>query len=403
MPIDIALSDAVASIAPSPTIAVSQKARELRAQGVDVIGLGSGEPDFDTPEHIKKAACDAMARGETKYTAVDGIPELKRAVADKFARDNGLDYAPERISVAPGGKAVLYNAFVATLNAGDEVVIPAPYWVSYPDMVRLVGATPVIVPTDAGSGFKMTPAALERAITARTKWVVLNSPSNPTGAAYAADELRGLADVLLRHPQALVLTDDIYEKIVYDEFRHTTIAAVEQKLFNRTLTMNGVSKAYSMTGWRIGFAGGPPPLIKAMAKVMSQSTSNACSISQWASVAALDSDHGFLDDWRAAFKERRDRAVAILNEAPGLECATPDGAFYLFPNCAGLIGKTTPDGRRLDADLDVVDALLDAEAVAVVAGSAFGAAPHFRLSYAAATDKVVEACERIARFCASLR
>jgi aspartate aminotransferase len=395
-------SAALRRVKPSPTLAVTQKARELRRKGIDVIALGAGEPDFDTPDHVKEAAIEAIRRGETKYTAVDGIPELKEAVAAKFLRDNNLVYAPNEVSVAPGGKAVIFNALMATLNPGDEVVIPAPYWVSYPDMALLAGGKPVIVEARAEDGFRLCPEALDAAITQRTRWVILNSPSNPTGSAYDRKDLRALAEVLLRHPRVLVLTDDIYEHIVYDGFRFSTIAEVEQRLFHRTLTVNGASKAYAMTGWRIGYAGGPRTLIEAMAKVMSQTTTNASSVGQWAAVAALNGDHEFLEERNAAFKERRDLVVRMLNEAKGLKCATPEGAFYVYPSCAGAIGKTAPSGRRILTDEDFASELLDAECVAVVFGAAFGLSPFFRISYAAAKPLLEEACRRIQRFCAAL-
>jgi aspartate aminotransferase len=399
---DFALSAALDRVKPSPTLAVTQKARELKARGFDVISLGAGEPDFDTPDHVKEAAIEAIRRGETKYTAVDGIPELKEAVAAKFRRDNALSYKTPQISVAPGGKAIIFNALLATLNPGDEVIIPAPYWVSYPDMALIAGGEPVFVNTRAEDGFLLRPEDLERAITPQSRWLILNSPSNPTGAAYDREALKGLAEVLLRHPQVMILTDDMYEHIVYDGFEFATIAAVEPALFDRTLTVNGASKAYAMTGWRIGYAGGPEPLIKAMAKVMSQSTSNPCSISQWASVAALNGDHGFLAERNAAFRERRDMVVAMLNDAAGLACATPQGAFYVYPSCAGAIGKHTPSGRRIETDEDFAAELLADEAVAVVFGAAFGLSPFFRISYAAAKSELEEACRRIQRFCAQL-
>lgn len=395
-------SDALARIAPSPTLAITQAARELKAKGRDIISLSAGEPDFDTPEHVKEAAIDAIRRGETKYTAVDGIIELKEAIAAKFRRDNNLAYKTGEISVAPGGKAVIYNALMASVNAGDEVVIPAPYWVSYPDMVRLAGGAPVIVKASQQDGFRVRAEALEAAITPRTKWVILNSPSNPTGAAYDRGELRALADVLLRHRHVMVMTDDIYEHILYGDRRFATIAEVEPALFDRTLTVNGASKAYAMTGWRIGYAGGPPPLIAAMAKMMSQSTTNPTSISQWAAVAALNGDHSFLAERNAAFAARRDRVVAMLNEAPGISCLTPEGAFYVYPSCAGVIGKKTREGRLIATDEDFASALLDAEGVAVVFGAAFGLAPHFRISYAAAMPELEDACRRIQRFCEGL-
>ena len=400
---DIDLSAAIARIKPSPTLAVTQKARELKAKGVDVISLGAGEPDFDTPDHIKEAAIEAIRRGETKYTAVDGIPELKAAVAAKFKRDNGLDYKTSEISVCPGGKAVIYNALTATLDPGDEVVIPAPYWVSYPDMTLLAGGAPVFVETRVEEGFRLRPEELDRAITEKTRWLILNSPSNPTGAAYDRAALKALGDVLLAHPHVMILTDDMYEHIVYDGFEFATIAAVEPRLYERTLTVNGASKAYAMTGWRLGYAGGPAPLIKAMAKVMSQSTSNACSITQYACVAALNGDQSFLIERNAAFKARRDMVVDMLNAAEGLSCAKPEGAFYVYPSCAGAIGKKTPGGAKLDTDEDFTRELLQAEGVSAVFGAAFGLAPFFRVSYAASIDDMREACTRIQRFAASLR
>lgn len=396
-------SCALRRIAPSPTLAISQKARDLKAQGRDIISLSAGEPDFDTPEHVKEAAIAAIRRGETKYTAVDGILELKEAVAAKFRRDNNLSYKTSEISVAPGGKAVIYNALMASLNDGDEVVIPAPYWVSYPDMVRLAGGTPVIVGATQDHGFRVRPEALDAAITPRTKWVLLNSPSNPTGAVYDRGALKALAEVLLRHPNVMVLTDDIYEHILYDGRRFSTIAEVEPALFDRTLTVNGASKAYAMTGWRLGYAGGPSALIAAMAKMMSQSTTNPTSISQWAAVAALSGDHSFLAERNAAFANRRDRVVKMLNKAPGVSCLTPEGAFYVYPSCAGAIGMKTPEGRLISNDEDFASALLDAEGVAVVFGAAFGLSPHFRISYAAAMGELEDACRRIQRFCASLK
>ena len=395
-------SAALSRVQPSPTLAVTQTARELKASGRDIISLGAGEPDFDTPDFIKEAAIQAIRDGKTKYTAVDGIPELKEAVAAKFKRDNNLDYAADQISIAPGGKAILYNALVATVNPGDEVIIPAPYWVSYPEMALLAGGEPVIIKTDPARGFKLSPEALEEAITPRTKWLIFNSPSNPTGAAYTHDEIKMLTDVLKKHPHVMLMADDMYEHIVYDGFKFATPAEVEPALYDRTLTVNGASKAFAMTGWRIGFAGGPAPLIKAMAKVMSQSTSNPSSISQWASVAALNGDQSFLKERNDAFKERRDLVVSMLNQATGLTCATPEGAFYVYPSCAGVIGKTAPDGRKIDTDEDFAAALLEAEGVAVVFGAAFGLSPYFRVSYAAAIDQLEDACQRIQRFCASL-
>ena len=395
-------SNALSRVKPSPTLAVSQKARELKAAGKDVISLGAGEPDFDTPDYIKVAAINAINEGKTKYTAVDGITELKDAIIAKFKRDNDLTYDRSQISVAPGGKAVLYNALLATLNAGDEVIIPAPYWVSYPDMTYLAGGEPIIIEASADNNFKITPDTLERAITPRTKWVMFNSPSNPTGAAYTRDEIKALTDILLRHPHVWIMSDDIYEHIVYDDFQFTTPAQVEPKLFDRTLTINGASKAYAMTGWRIGYAGGPAPLIKAMAKVMSQSTSNPCSISQWAVTAGLNGDHAFLTERNDAFQKRRNLVVSMLNDADGISCATPEGAFYVYPSCAGTIGKKTPAGVVISDDETFATQLLEAEGVAVVFGAAFGLSPFFRISYAAATEELKEACGRIQRFCASL-
>jgi aspartate aminotransferase len=397
------VAEALERVKPSPTMAITSKARELKAAGHDVIGLGAGEPDFDTPDHIKQAAIEAIKRGETKYTAVDGIPELKAAIVKKFARENGLDYKASEISVGSGGKQVLYNALLATLNPGDEVIIPSPYWVSYPDIVLLAGGTPVFVETKLEDGFKLRPKKLAAAITPRTKWFIFNSPSNPTGAAYTSDEIKALTDVLLKHEQVWVLSDDIYEHLVYDDFKFTTPAAVEPKLKSRTLTLNGVSKAYSMTGWRIGYGGGPAPLIKAMATLQSQSTSNPCSISQWAAVQALEGPQDFLPRWVASFQERRDLVVAMLNQAKGLACPTPEGAFYVYPSCAGTIGKTTPKGQEIGSDEDFATALLDEEGVAVVHGAAFGLSPFFRVSYATGQKALEEACRRIQRFCASLR
>jgi aspartate aminotransferase len=396
------LSDSLARVKPSPTIAVTQKARDLAAAGQDVIGLGAGEPDFDTPDNIKRAAIAAIERGETKYTAVDGIPELKQAICDKFKRENALSYTPSQVLVAPGGKAVIYNALVATLNPGDEVVIPAPFWVSYPDMVLLAGGTPKIIATTLENRFKLTPDALEAAITPNTKWLIFNSPSNPSGAGYTHDELKALTDVLLRHPHVWVLSDDMYEHLAYDDFRFVTPAEVEPQLYDRTLTMNGVSKAYAMTGWRIGYCGGPEHLIGAMRKLQSQSTSNPASISQWAAVEALSGPQDFIAERAAVFKDRRDLVVSMLNQASGLDCPTPEGAFYVYPSCAGCINKTTPKGKTLTTDEDFVTALLEDEGVAVVHGEAFGLSPFFRISYATSTEALEEACRRIQRFCASL-
>ncbi len=397
------LADSLSRIKPSATIAVTNKARELKAAGRDVIGLGAGEPDFDTPDNIKEAAIKAIRDGQTKYTAVDGIPELKKAICDKFARENGLAYKPSQVSVGTGGKQVLYNALMATLNPGDEVIIPAPYWVSYPDMVLLAGGTPVFVEAGIETGFKVTAEALEAAITPKTKWLIFNSPSNPSGAAYTAAELKKLTDVLLRHPQVWVMSDDMYEHLVYDDFVFATPAEVEPGLYDRTLTVNGVSKAYCMTGWRIGYAAGPEALIKAMATLQSQSTSNPSSIAQWAAVEALNGPQGFIAENNKVFKARRDLVVSMLNQASGITCPTPEGAFYVYPSCAGTIGKTSPSGNVIKTDDDFVTELLEVEGVAVVQGSAFGLAPHFRISYATATSALEEACKRIQRFCGNLR
>jgi aspartate aminotransferase len=396
-------STAIDRIQPSPTLAVTRRAMELKAAGRDIIGLGAGEPDFDTPDFVKEAAIAAIRAGQTKYTAVDGTPELKDAIRAKFARDNGLTYAADQITVNSGGKHTIFNAMIATLDPGDEVVIPAPYWVSYPDIVLLAGATPVIVPCGSNAAYKMTPDALDAAITPKTKWLIFNSPSNPTGAAYTRTELRALADVLLRHPHVWLLSDDMYEHIVYDGFEFATLAQLEPALFERTLTVNGASKAYAMTGWRIGYAGGPAPLIKAIAKIQSQSTSNPCSISMAATVAALNGDQSFLTERNAAFRIRRDLVVGGLNAIPGLHCPTPEGAFYVYPDCAGLIGRTTPDGKVLTDDEAVTAYLLDAEGVAVVQGAAFGGSPAFRISYATSDALLTEACARIARAVDRLR
>ena len=396
------LADALKRIKPSATIAVTDKARALKAAGRDVIGLGAGEPDFDTPDNIKEAAIKAIRAGKTKYTNVDGIAELKAAIAAKFKRENKLDYSPAQISVGTGGKQVLYNALVATINPGDEVIIPAPYWVSYPEMVALAGGEPVAVETRMQEGYKLKPAALEAAITPKTKWLIFNSPSNPTGSAYARAEIRALTDVLVKHPQVWVLTDDMYEHLVYDDFVFSTPAQVEPRLYERTLTLNGVSKAYCMTGWRIGYAGGPEHLIKAMATIQSQSTSNPTSISQWASVEALTGPQDFIAKNNAKFKERRDLVVSMLNQAKGLHCTKPEGAFYVYPSCAGAIGRTAPSGQKIASDEDFVTELLDAEGVAVVQGTAFGLGPAFRISYATRTEDLEEACGRIQRFCGNL-
>ncbi|MCB1839182.1 MAG: aspartate transaminase [Rhodospirillales bacterium] len=396
------VADRLSRIKPSPTIAVTNKAKELKAAGRDVIGLGAGEPDFDTPDFIKEAAYKAIREGQTKYTAVDGTPELKDAIVAKFKRDNKLTYTREQITVGTGGKQVLFNALMASLNPGDEVIIPAPFWVSYPDMVLLAEGTPVPVDCPKENSFKLQPADLEKAITPKTKWVILNSPSNPTGAAYSWDEMKALTDVLLKHPHVFVMTDDMYEHLVYDGFKFCTPAEVEPKLYERTLTVNGVSKSYSMTGWRIGYAGGPAPLIKAIAKMQSQSTSNPCSVSQAASVAALNGDQSFLEERNNVFKQRRDLVVKMLNAAEGIECLTPEGAFYVFPSCAGCIGKTTPDGKTIKTDEDFVTYLLESEGVACVQGTAFGLAPYFRISYATSTEALEEACKRIQRACKAL-
>ena len=397
------LADALSRVKPSATIAVSQKARELKAKGKDVIGLGAGEPGFDTPDNSKQAAIDAINRGETKYTPVAGIPELRKAIVAKFKRENGLDYTPEQVIVGTGGKQILFNAFMATLNPGDEVIVPAPFWVSYPEMVAINGGTPVFINTKIEDNFKLTAADLEKAITPKTKWLIFNSPSNPTGAAYTEAELKALTDVLVRHPQVWILTDDMYEHLVYGDFVFTTPAQVEPSLYERTLTMNGVSKAYAMTGWRIGYAAGPLQLIKAMDMVQGQQTSGACSIAQWAAVEALNGTQDFIPKNKEIFQARRDLVVSMLNQAKGIQCPTPEGAFYVYPSCAGLIGKKTEAGKVIETDEDFVTELLEAEGVAVVHGSAFGLGPNFRISYATSDELLEEACNRIQRFCASLR
>jgi aspartate aminotransferase len=398
------LADRTARIKPSATIAVTDKARALKAAGRDVIGLGAGEPDFDTPDNIKEAATRAIRDGKaSKYTAVDGIPELKAAVARKFKRENELAYKPSQIIIGTGGKQVLFNALLATLNAGDEVIIPAPYWVSYPEMVLLAGGEPVEVATTMESGFKMKPEALERAITPKTKWIIFNSPSNPTGAAYTRDELKAVTDVLVRHPHVHVMADDMYEHLVYDDFKFYSPAQLEPALYERTLTVNGVSKAYCMTGWRIGFAGGPEPLIKAMAMIQSQSTSNPTAVAQWAAVEALDGPQDFIGRHNKIFKERRDLCVSMLNQANGIRCLKPEGAFYVYPSCGGAIGKVAPTGKKLVTDEDFVTELLEAEGVAVVQGTPFGFGPAFRISYATATKALEEACASIQRFCGNLK
>ncbi|MFZ2868611.1 pyridoxal phosphate-dependent aminotransferase [Zavarzinia sp.] len=397
------IASSLARIKPSPTIAVTQKAAELKAAGCDVIGLGAGEPDFPTPDNIKAAGIRAIETNDTKYTAPDGTPALKKAVCLKFKRENNLTYTPEQVHVASGGKQVIYNAMMATLNPGDEVIIPAPYWVSYPDIVLLAGGTPVIVETTLESGFKVTAAQLEAAITPKTKWVFLNSPSNPTGAAYSYDDLKPLTDVLVRHPHVWIMTDDMYEHIVYDGFKFVTPAEIEPALYARTLTVNGVSKAYSMTGWRIGYAAGDTALIKAMAKIQSQSTSNPCSISQAAAVEALTGTQDFIAPRAERFKQRRDLVVSMLNQAKGLKCPRPEGAFYVYPSCEGVIGKVTPDGKVIGNDGDFVTYLLESEGVAVVQGAAFGLSPYFRISYATSEEALTEACTRIQRACAALK
>jgi len=397
------IADRLSNIKPSPTIAVTQKAAELKAAGKDVIGLGAGEPDFDTPDHIKAAAKAAIDEGQTKYTAPAGTLALRKAICDKHKRDNGLEYTPEMISVGCGGKQTIYNAIMATVNEGDEVIIPAPYWVSYPDITLLAGGVPVAVDCPAENGFKLRPADLEKAITPKTKWLILNSPSNPTGAAYSSADLKAIADVLLRHEHVWVMTDDMYEHLVYDGFEFATIAQVEPKLFNRTLTLNGVSKAWAMTGWRVGWAAGPLPLIKAINTIQSQSTTHTASISQAASVAALNGPMDFLVPRNAAFKARRDRVVELINQCEGLSCLTPEGAFYVYPSCAKLIGKSTPEGKKIATDSDFVTYLLESEGVAAVQGEAFGLSPYFRISYATSMENLEEACKRIKRFCASLK
>jgi aspartate aminotransferase len=396
-------SKALRRIAPSATIAISAKARALKAAGRDVIALSAGEPDFDTPDNIKEAAIAAIRAGKTKYTDPDGMPELKAAICAKFARENGLTYTPAQVHVAPGGKPVIFNALMATLNPGDEVIIPAPYWVSYPDMVLLAGGEPVAVETTVETNFKLDPKALEAAITPRTRWLILNSPSNPTGGAYTRADLQAIADVLLRHPQVWVLTDDMYEHLVFDDFEFTTIAQVEPKLYDRTLTMNGVSKAYAMTGWRIGYAAGPVELIKAMGKMISQTTSNPSSISQWAAVEALNGTQDFIKPNAKLFQTRRDLVVSMLNQAAGIHCPTPEGAFYVYPSVAGLIGKTAPSGKVIETDEDFATELLESEGVAVVHGAAFGLSPYFRISYATSEAVLEDACGRIQRFCGNVK
>ena len=396
------IADRMSAIKPSPTMAVTAKAAELKAQGVDVIGLGAGEPDFDTPDHIKEAGKAAIDGGKTKYTPTNGIPQLRQAVVDKFKRENGLEYDVSQVHIGVGGKQVLFNAILATINAGDEVLIPAPYWVSYPDMVLIAGGKPVFIECTEAENFKVTAKKLEAAITDRTKWLVLNSPSNPTGAAYTAEDLQALADVLLKHSQVWVMTDDMYEHLVYDDFEFKTIAQVEPKLYDRTLTINGVSKAFAMTGWRMGYACGPTDLIKAMNNIQSQSASHTSSITQEACVVALNGPMDFLAERNAVYKERRDIVVAMLNEAAGINCLTPEGAFYVYPSVAGCIGKTSAGGKKIETDTDFVTALLEEEGVAAVQGTAFGLSPHFRISYATSTEALKEACTRIQKFCAGL-
>ena len=396
------ISQNLSRVAPSATMAVTQTAREMKAAGIDVIGLGAGEPDFDTPDHIKEAAYQVIRDGKTKYTSVDGIAELKSAIVGKFKRDNNLNYDVSQINVSPGGKPVIFNALLATLNLGDEVIIPSPCWVSYPEMAKLCGGVPVVVPCKMEQGFKLLPEQLEAAITPLTRWLMLNSPSNPSGAAYSFSELKDLAAVLLRHPHVMILTDDIYEHVMYDGIKFATIAQVEPALYERTLTMNGLSKAYAMTGWRIGYGGGPRWLIKAMAKIMGQSTSNPSSVSQWAGVAALNGSHDFLKERNDAFQQRRDFIVLALNQCEGLTCPVPDGAFYAFPDCRGVIGKTSKGGQKIETDSDFTEALLKETYVALVPGSAFHCAPHVRLSYATSLSELKIAGERIAQFCSDL-
>ena len=396
------LAESLGRIQPSPTIAVTTKARELKAAGMDVIGLGAGEPDFDTPQNIKDAAIKAINDGQTKYTAVEGIPELRAAIAAKFKRENNLDCKPSQTFVSPGGKTILFNALMATINPDDQVIVPAHYWVSYPDIVRLGGGDPVVVECSLEDGFRLTPEKLEKAITPKTKWLIFNQPSNPTGACYTREQLKGLTDVLMKHPQVWVLTDDMYEHLVYGGFKYTTILEVEPGLYDRTLTMNGVSKAYAMTGWRIGYCAGPEDLIKAMAKLQSQSATNATSISQWAAVEALNGTQDFIPKFQKVFEERRDLVVSMLNQATGIECPKPEGAFYVYPSIRKLVGKTTPKGKKIETDEDFATALLEDTGVAVVHGAAFGMSPFFRISYATSNKALEEACKRIQTFCNSL-
>ncbi|HEX3484649.1 MAG TPA: pyridoxal phosphate-dependent aminotransferase [Micropepsaceae bacterium] len=397
------LAQSLGRIKPSPTLAMTQKSRELKAAGRDVIGLAAGEPDFDTPDNIKEAAIAAIRRGETKYTNIEGIPELRSAIAAKFKRENNLDYTPAQCFVSPGGKSIIYNAMMATLNEGDEVVVPAPYWVSYPDIVLLAGGTPVVVETRLEDGFRLTPEALDRAITPKTKWIIFNQPSNPTGACYSREQLKALTDVLMKHPHVWILTDDMYEHLVFGGFKFHTVIEVEPALYERTLTMNGVSKAYAMTGWRIGYCAGPVPLIAAMAKLQSQSATNATSISQWASVEALNGPQDFIPKFQRVFEERRDLVVSMLNQSSGIECPVPEGAFYVYPSIQKLIGMKAPNGTAIRTDEDFANSLLEAEGVAVVHGAAFGLSPFFRISYATSNAVLEDACTRIQRFCGNLR
>jgi len=397
------LADILSRVKPSATIAFTQKARDLKAKGRDVISLAAGEPDFDTPDNVKNAAIEAIRRGETKYTPVAGITPLREAIAAKFKRENNLDYTPEQTIVGTGGKQILFNAFMATLNPGDEVIIPRPYWVSYPEMVAICGGTSVFAETSIDNGFKLTAEALERVITPKTKWLIMNSPSNPSGAAYTEAELKEIAAVLRKHPHVWTLTDDMYEHLTYGDFVFKTIAEVEPALYERTLTMNGVSKAYAMTGWRIGYAAGPLALIKAMDMIQGQQTSGACSIAQWASVEALNGPQDFIAKNKAIFQGRRDLVVGMLNQANGITCPTPEGAFYVYPSVAGLIGKTAPSGKLIETDEDFALELLEAEGVAVVHGTAFGLGPNFRISYATSDAILEDACTRIQRFAGSLR
>ncbi len=397
------IADALSRVKPSATIGMAQKARELKAQGRDVISLSAGEPDFDTPDNIKQAAIDALARGETKYSPISGIPELRQAIADKFKRENNLEYTAAQVIVGTGGKQILFNALMATLNKGDEVIIPAPYWVSYPEMVAICGGESVFVKTTTENNFKLQPEELEKAITPKTKWLIFNSPSNPSGAAYTEAELKALTDVLLRHPHVWVMTDDMYEHLTFDDFKFTTPAQVEPKLYDRTLTINGVSKAYAMTGWRIGYAAGPLELVKAMDMIQGQQTSGTNTIAQWAAVEALNGPQDFIEKNKAIFQGRRDLVVSMLNQAAGLSCPTPEGAFYVYPSCAGLIGKIAPSGKVIETDEDFAMELLETEGVAVVHGTAFGLSPNFRISYATSEAVLEDACSRIQRFCAACK